>query len=92
MPKLRPSKIPVSKIPPRRVTKVLPEEKRKKLEEDYKKKLIIYTPRITKKRKFIYIPDLYSNILGIRANPKEKKAFLKKGAIFSGTEIRKLTI
>jgi len=31
-------------------------------------------------------------VLNIRANVKEKKAFLRKGAIFTGTEIRKLVI
>ena len=59
---------------------------------DFQKKLNKELLKRLSKRKFIYIPDLYSNVLNIRANVKEKKAFLRKGAIFTGTEIRKLVI
>jgi len=59
---------------------------------DFQKKLNKELLKRLSKRKFIYIPDLYSHVLNIRANVKEKKAFLRKGAIFTGTEIRKLVI
>jgi len=88
-----PSKIPPSKIPTRRITRPTPKEKKKKKDqEDERKKLILPITRRTSRRKFIYIPDLYSNLLNIKANAKERRAFLKKGAIFTGHEIRKLIV
>jgi len=53
------------------------------------KQLKKLTKKELKKDKFIYIPDLYSRIYGIYANPKEKRMLLRKGAVFSGIDIRK---
>ena len=53
------------------------------------KQLKKLTKKELKKDKFIYIPDLYSRIYGIYANPKEKRMLLRKGVVFSGIDIRK---
>jgi len=53
-------------------------------------KLKTLVDKRVKRQEFIYLPDLYSRIYGIRANPKEKIALLKKGKVFSGVGIRKL--
>ena len=43
-----------------------------------------------RKKKFIYLPDLYSLIFGVKANKSERAAFLKMGRVFTGLEGRKL--
>ena len=44
--------------------------------------------RVITGQRFIYLADLYSRIYGIFANPKEKRAFLKAGRVFTGAERR----
>lgn len=67
-------------------------QKKLRLEEEKKKveKLKRYITFELKKNKFIYIPDLYSRIFSIKASSLEKKKFLRKGALFTGLEARKI--
>ena len=46
--------------------------------------------RIVKKRRFTFIPDMYSILFNIRAKPGEKIKLLRRGRVFTGLEIRKL--
>ena len=99
LPPRRPSRIPPSKLPPRtpsrlppgKTTTKPPKKTKPKIfkEEQKRKKLLKLLKKELKKDKFIYIPDLYSSIYGIYANPKEKRMLLRKGAVFSGVDIRK---
>jgi len=93
--KIPPSKIPTSRIPPTRlrVRKVTPiKDKPKIFDDDDKKKkqLTKLTKSKIKNQKFIYIPDLYSVIYGIKASTKQRANLLRKGRVFSGISIRKL--
>ena len=46
--------------------------------------------RYIKSKRFVYIPDLYSVLFGIRATGKERVRLLRKGRRFTGLEIRKI--
>lgn len=83
VPPRKPPKIKIPKVPPRKPPRIVDEEK--------KKKLAILVGRVVVKRKFFYIPDLYSVIFGIKANPRERRLFLTKGRVFSGAERRLIT-
>lgn len=67
-----------------------PKEKKKIQTEKQKKIIKLLILKLNKSRKFLYIPDLYSILYGIKANPKEKKELLKPGKVFTGLEVRKL--
>ena len=41
-------------------------------------------------RRFVYFPDLYSKIFGVRASKREKQEFLRVGRVFTGLERRKI--
>ncbi len=93
--RLVPSRVPPSRVPPSKVpppflpvppptTKIIIEEEKKK------RKLNKLAGRVIPRQRFIFIADLYSRIYGILANPKEKRAFLKIGRIFTGAEARKI--
>ena len=47
---------------------------------------------LIKRKRFIFIPDLFSIIFGIRAKPGQKVKLLRKGRIFTGTELRPIVI
>jgi hypothetical protein len=42
------------------------------------------------KKQFVYVPDLYSIIFGIRARAGQRVQLLRKGRIYKGTELRPL--
>ena len=86
IPKPRISKIPAFKpfVPPPPIKKIIIDEVKKK------KKLKKLSGRVIQKQRFIFLADLYSRIYGIIANPKEKRAFLKVGRVFTGVERRKI--
>ena len=68
-------------------------EKKLKLKRDEKKKskqLDDVAKKVSAKKTFIYFPDVYSQVFGVKASVKEKKELLKKGRVFSGLDIRKL--
>ncbi len=77
--------------PERRFLKKTKTKIKTKMPDDVSEKSLI---RVTKneltKKKFLYIPDLYSRIYGVKANAAERKRLLTKGGIFSGVSIRKL--
>ena len=86
--KLPPSRIPRSKLPPSRVPPPgVPPEKFDRIKQ---KDLTKLTGKVIQQRDFIYIPDLYSIIYGIKSKPLEKRAFLRIGRVFTGVERRKL--
>ena len=80
------SKSPISKL--RRTE--LPPPTILKIERLKEKDLSKLATKTIQKRDFIYIPDLYSVIYGIKSKPLEKRAFLRAGRVFTGVERRKL--
>ncbi len=95
--RLVPSRIPISRIPKPKISKLPipktfvpppPQEKIIIEEAKKKKKLKRLSNKVIQKQTFIFIADLYSRIYGIFANPKEKRAFLKVGRVFTGAEAR----
>jgi len=91
-----PSKIP-SRIPskvPSKVPSRIPAAIRKKLikalppKREREKKIKKLIKKAIKAKEFIYLPDLYSIIMGIKAPKKKKVILLKKGRIFTGLEAR----
>jgi len=89
-PPRRPATRPPSKPPIRPPTKIIEKiiiiDPKKKKEEKLRR-LVSFSLR---KKKFIYLPDLYSLIFGVKANKSERAAFLKMGRRFTGLEGRKL--
>ncbi len=75
--KLIPKQLKLKLVPP-----IFPDDEKKK---NKLKKLI---GRVIPRQRFIYINDLYSAIYNIKANPAEKRAFLKVGRVFTGAEAR----
>ena len=59
-------------------------------DEEKKKKLRRLAGKVIQSQRFVYLNDLYSAIYDIKANPTERKAFLKVGRVFTGLERRKL--
>lgn len=43
-----------------------------------------------RRKRFVFVPDMYSLIFGVRATPGERVRLLRVGRIFSGAEIRKI--
>jgi len=90
LPKRVPSRLPPGRdrrrrtITPRETIIIQLKDKRKR---DRLKKL---TRGVIRKQKFIFIPDLYSRVFGIKASKEEKIAFLRTGRLFTGLEQRKL--
>lgn len=72
------------------ITPLKPKILKQKKEEQEEKKLDKVIRQKIKQRKFIYIPDLYSAVYGVKANLAEKRNFLKRGRVFTGIELRKL--
>lgn len=94
-----PSKVPSSKLGepitsrlPLLIRRIVPPVKLtpQRDEEERRKKLLEAVKKEVTKNKFVYIPDLYSRIYGIKASTSERKRFTQKGALFSGVAIRKL--
>ena len=87
-----PSKLPPSRLPPlKKVPPKIPPFKPVKIPKKTqikKVKKILQSKHI--KKQFIYIPDLYSAVYGIRASKKERKELLRPGRIFTGVGIRRL--
>ncbi len=85
-PKLRPRppRKPPSKRPPRKPPFKLLDDR--VLSGRLDRAIVSFVNR----KRFIFIPDLFSIVFGIKASAKEKRALLKKGRVFTGLEIRKL--
>lgn len=82
VPKVRRRVRPIKKKPKKVRRRLTPNQEEKKKEKIIKK--------VITKKKFIYLPDLYSILYGVKATKGEKTKYLKKGAVFSGISIRKL--
>lgn len=98
IPRRPPTRLPPSKLPKRPISK-LPKVIRKRIiaekkliikEKKKQKQLIKLAEKVIPQAKFLYIPDLYSRVYGIKAKPGEKAAFLRAGRVFTGIEARPL--
>jgi len=69
-----------------KLKRLIPEKEKDDLEKKLQKEIL----RKATKENFIYLPDLFSKVIGIKATIKEKKKLLKPRKIFTGLEQRKL--